>query len=99
MIRHVIMGNFKTEITPEWRDRFIQKAEEALAQIPGTRNVHMGKASEIQGKNRYELALFIDFADEAAFQAYQDHPLHKTVAEQIPAILSEVVRFNYELLD
>lgn len=99
MIRHVIMGNFKAEISPEWREKFIRKAEEALAQVPGTHNVHMGKASEIQGKNQYDLALFIDFDDEAAFQAYQDHPLHKTVAEQIPAVLSEVVRFNFNLLD
>jgi hypothetical protein len=99
MIRHVIMGNFKAEITPEWRDRFIQKAEEALAQVPGTRNVHMGKSSEIQGKNNYELALFIDFEDEAAFNAYQTHPLHNTVADQIPAVLGEVVRFNFNLLD
>ena len=99
MIRHVIMGNFKAEITPEWREKFIKKAEEALAQVPGTHNVRMGKSSEIQGKNPYELALFIDFDDEDAFSAYQNHPLHRTVAEQIPAVLGEVVRFNFSLLD
>jgi uncharacterized protein (DUF1330 family) len=98
MIRHVIMGNFKAEITPEWREKFIRKAKEALSQVPGTHNVHMGKASEIQGKNPYELALFIDFDDETAFRAYQNHPLHNTVAEQIPAVLSEVARFNFDLL-
>jgi uncharacterized protein (DUF1330 family) len=98
MIRHVIMGNFKAEITPEWREKFITKAQEALSQVPGTHNVRMGKASEIQGKNPYELALFIDFDDEAAFKAYQHHPLHNTVAEQIPAVLGEVARFNFDLL-
>jgi hypothetical protein len=99
MIRHIIMGNFKSEISQEWRDRFIRKAEEVLSQDPGTHNVHMGKAYEIQGKNAYELALFIDFDDEGAFSTYQNHPLHNTVAEQIPTVLSEVVRFNFSLLD
>ena len=95
MLRHVVMVNFKVEIGQRERDEFVQKAAETLARVPGTKNIIMGHASEVQGKARYGAALFIDFDSEAALKNYLAHPIHKAVEAQMPSMLSEFINSNY----
>jgi uncharacterized protein (DUF1330 family) len=66
-----------------------------MAQVPGTKNIIMGQASEVEGKARYGAALFIDFDSEAALKNYLDHPIHKAVEAQMPSMLSEFLISNY----
>jgi len=89
MLRHVVLANFKAEVGQRERDEFAKKAAETLAQLPGTKNIIMGQASEVQCKARYSVALFIDFENEAALMNYVEHPVHKAVAAQMPSLLSE----------
>lgn len=95
MLRHVVMVNFKAEVGQRERDEFAKKAGETLAQVPGTKNIIMGQASEVQGKARYGAALFVDFENEAALKNYLEHPIHKAVAAQMPSLLSESLVSNY----
>jgi quinol monooxygenase YgiN len=95
VLRHVIMVNFKAEVGQGERDEFAKKAAETLAQVPGTKNIIMGQASEVQCKARYCAALFIDFENEAALKNYLEHPIHKAVAAQMPSLLSEFLVSNY----
>jgi quinol monooxygenase YgiN len=95
MLRHVVMVNFKAEVGQRERDEFTKKATETLAQVPGTKNIIMGQASEVQCKARYSVALFIDFENEAAMKKYFEHPGHKAVAAQMPSLLSESLVSNY----
>ena len=95
MVRHVVMINFKAEVGQREREKFAKKAAETLAQVPGTKNIIMGQASEAQGKARYGAALFIDFENEAALKNYVEHPVHKAVAAQMPSLLSEFLVSNY----
>ena len=50
MLRHVLMINFKDEVGQRERDEFAKKASETLAQVPGTKKIIMGQASEAEGK-------------------------------------------------
>jgi len=95
MLRHAVMVNFKAEVGQRERDEFAKKAAETLAQVPGTKNIMMGQASEVQGKARYGAALFIDFENEAAFKNYLEHPIHKAIVAQMPSLLSEFLVSNY----
>jgi uncharacterized protein (DUF1330 family) len=95
MLKHVVMVNFKAEVGQPERDAFAKKAAEILAQVPGAHNVAIGKASEVEGKARYEAALFIDFDSEAALKAYLEHPMHKAVLAQMPSMFSEFLISNY----
>jgi len=95
MLRHVVLANFKAEVGQRERDEFAKKATETLAQVPGTKNIIMGQASEVQGKARYSVALFIDFENDAAMKKYFEHPVHKAVAAQMPSLLSEFLVSNY----
>jgi len=95
MLRHVVLANFKAEVGQRERDEFAKKATETLAQVPGTKNIIMGQASEVQGKARYGVALFVDFENEAALKNYLEHPIHKAVAAQMPSLLSEFLVSNF----
>ena len=95
MLRHVVMVNFKLEVGQRERDEFAKKAAETLAHVPGTKNIVMGQASEVQGKARYGAALFIDFDSEAALKNYLAHPIHKAVQARMPSMLSEFLISNY----
>jgi len=95
MLKHIVMVNFKAEVGQRERDAFAKKAAETLAQVPGARNVVIGKASEVEGKARYDAALFIDFDSEAALKGYIEHPIHKAVSAQMPSMFSEFLISNY----
>lgn len=95
MLRHVVMVNFKAEVGQRERDEFAKKALETLAQVPGTKNIIMGQASEVQGKARYRAALFIDFENEAALMNYIEHPVHKVVTAHMPSLLGESLVSNF----
>jgi quinol monooxygenase YgiN len=95
MVRHIVMVNFKVEVGQRERNEFAKKAAETLAQVPGTKNIIMGQAFEVDGKARYGAALFIDFDSEAALKNYLAHPIHKAVEAQMPSMLSEFLISNY----
>jgi quinol monooxygenase YgiN len=95
MLRHIVMLNFKPEFSQKERGEFIAKSAQGLAQIPGTHNVIIGEASEVQGKARYDIALFVDFDNEAALQTYLEHPTHKAAEAQLPSTFSEASFWNY----
>jgi quinol monooxygenase YgiN len=95
MIKHVVMANFKAEIGQRERDEFAKKVKETLAKVPGVRNVIIGQALKGASKPRYDGALFVDFDNEAALKGYLEHPVHKAVAAQMPAMFSESFISNY----
>jgi hypothetical protein len=95
MIRHIVMANFKAEVSQHDRDEFAEKVPEILGQIPETKNLFVAQASAVEGKPRYGVALFIDFDSEAALRSYLENPIHRAAEAQSPALFSEVLISNY----
>lgn len=95
MLKHIVMVNFKAEVSQQEQDEFAKKVVETLAQLPGTKNVFIGQASEVEGKPRYAAALFIDFDSEAALKNYLENPIHRAAEAQMAPIFSEVLVSNY----
>jgi len=95
MLKHIVMVNFKAEVSQQERDEFAKKVPETLAQIPGTKNVFIGQASEVEGKPRYAAALFIDFDSEAALKSYLENPIHKAAEAQMSSMFSEFLISDY----
>jgi hypothetical protein len=90
------MLNFRPEFGQKQRSEFISASVKSLAQIPGTHNVIVGTASEVQGNVPYEVALFVDFEDESALKNYLDHPTHKAAEAQLPLTFSGATFLNYK---
>jgi quinol monooxygenase YgiN len=95
MIRHIVMINFKDEVTEQQRDEFAKLVRETVSQLPGTRNVVVGKALDVEGKPRYGYALLVDFDSEAALKSYIDNPTHKAAEAQMAPFLSETLISDY----
>ena len=97
MIRHIFMMKFKPEISQEQQREFARHMAADMEQIPGIKNPVVGSALDIEGEPAYNLALFIDFEDEAGLDAYLNHPVHKAGAAGLPTVCSEfsVLDFRY----
>ncbi len=73
MIRHAAL--FRLDHAAGSADeRAFFRALAALESIPGVTRFQV--AREVSPKNQFDYAVSMSFADEAAYQAYNDHPTH-----------------------
>ena len=72
-ILHIITVQWTTESTPEQRQAALDGVKTMASQIPGVTNVWL-KTIKVQGK---DAVIVMEFKDQAAFDAYTDHPAHK----------------------
>lgn len=72
-VLHIVTVQWKADSTPAQRQAAIDGVKTMAAAIPGLTNVWL-KTTKVQGMD----AVFVmEFKDEAAFNAYADHPAHK----------------------
>ncbi len=72
-------------------------AAERLRAIPGVEAFEL--LSEVSPKNGYRFGISMEFADEAAYAAYNDHPDHVRFVEQRwLAEVSEFLEIDYAAL-
>lgn len=88
MIRHSAIFRLKHPDGSPEEAAFLQ-ALGALAEIPGVGDFHI--AREVSPKNPFRFAVVMTFADQAAYDFYNLHPLH--VAFVRDRWLPEVVEF------
>jgi len=69
-IRHQVVFTLK----PETDEADFLAAVSALSAIPGVEAFELMR--EVSPKNDYEHALTMEFADRAAYEAYNEHPQH-----------------------
>src|SRR5262249_50607377 len=72
-ILHVITVQWKADSKAEQRQAAIDGVKSMAAQIPGMTNVWL-KTIKVQGM---DAVIVMEFKDQAAFDAYTDHPAHK----------------------
>jgi hypothetical protein len=72
-ILHIITVQWKADSTPEQRQAALDGVKTMASQIPGVTNVWL-KTIKVQGK---DAVIVMEFKDQAAFDAYTNHPAHK----------------------
>ena len=77
MIRHIVMFNVRPIATEEEVAAVVKAAKYSLTQIPGVRNLAIGKSFEVVQPPRYQYGLTMEFEDESALRFYIDHPIHQ----------------------
>jgi hypothetical protein len=87
-VLHVITLYYKDGTTDEQKKAVMDATEKMAGEVPGLKNLWM-KALKVQGSyaekqadgstgNRmFTDAIVMEFEDEAAFKAYENHPAHK----------------------
>jgi hypothetical protein len=72
-IRHSVVFTLAHEAGSAAEDDFL-RAVAALASIPGVEAFELMR--EVSPKNSYDHSLTMEFADRAAYEAYNEHPEH-----------------------
>ena len=79
MLRHVALFRFVPEATDEQRLAALEGLRGLPAQIPELVDYRVGPDAGVTDGS-YDFAVVADFADEADFPRYRDHPAHQAVA-------------------
>lgn len=99
MFSHVVIFWAKPDV-PNAAEELLAGAEQYLRPIPGAQHFHVGR---MVGSHRpvvdqtYQVALNVTFADKAAQDAYQVHPLHLEFIEKVfKRVCARVVVYDFE---
>lgn len=74
MIRHTVIFTLKHAAGSLQEKMFLRDAKTALEKIPGVEKFEQLK--QVSKKNDYAFGFSMEFADEAAYEAYNTHPKH-----------------------
>lgn len=100
MVKHLVMWNFKEDFPEEKKETMAREADVRLkalvGQIKGLTFAEM-RLNKLHGSSR-ELLLVSELETPEDLDAYQVHPLHVAVAEEVikPAACDRVC-FDYEV--
>ena len=96
MIRHTVVFTLKHAAGSAEEKSFLQAAK-ILATIPGVEKFE--QLRQTSRKNDYSFGFSMEFADQAAYAAYNDHPDHTAFVQGrwIPEVAS-FMEIDYELL-
>jgi len=73
MVRHTVAFKLKHAAGSAAEKDFLAKAGE-LASIPGVAKFEITR--QVSAKNPYAYGIAMEFADQAAYEGYNDHPEH-----------------------
>ncbi len=73
MIRHTVVFNLKHAPGSLQEKAFLRDAQ-VLTEIPGVEKFE--QLRQVSKKNDYEFGFSMEFADQAAYDAYNEHPKH-----------------------
>lgn len=74
MLAHIVLFNFKPKVDSGQREQILALARNKLADIPGVHHLLVGQAVKTGSEHEHGLCMY--FADEAALNAYREHPDH-----------------------
>ncbi|MGG1633743.1 stress responsive protein [Paenibacillus sp. FSL A5-0031] len=73
-ILHSVIFNLKHEQGSAEEQQFLEDGERILTSIPSVKNFQVYK--QVSGKNDYRHGFAMEFANQADYDAYNEHPLH-----------------------
>jgi quinol monooxygenase YgiN len=80
MIRHTVAFRLK-HAKGSAEERAFLSAAEVLAKIPGVQKFE--KLRQVSPKNEFSFGFSMEFADQAAYQGYNDHPEHTRFVKEL----------------
>ena len=94
MIRHTVVFKLKHAAGSAEEKSFLEAAK-ILAGIPGVEKFE--QLRQTSKKNNYDFGFSMEFADQAAYNAYNDHPAHTAFVQDrwIPEV-SAFMETDYE---
>ncbi len=96
MIRHTVVFRLKHPKGSAEEQAFLAAAD-VLATIPGVQKFE--KLRQVSAKNAFAYGFSMEFADEAAYRGYNEHPQHVRFVEErwVPEV-EDFLEIDYERL-
>ena len=95
MIRHIVLFRIKPEFKAEI-PALVQNFYMMKGRVEGLVDLEAG--ADILGSERsYDIALICTFADRAAFDAYQTHPLHQPIRKRMHEVRESSVACDFNV--
>lgn len=96
MIRHTVAFRLRHPAGSE-QERDFLRAALALADIPGVERFE--QLRQTSSKNEFAFGFSMEFADQAAYDGYNEHPVHVAfVADRWEAEVEDFLELDYEPL-
>ncbi len=74
MIRHTVVFRLRHGAGSMEEEKFLADAGRILAKIPGVEKFE--RLRQVSARNDYRFGFSMEFADQAAYSGYNDHPDH-----------------------
>ena len=96
MIRHTVAFTLKHAAGSDEEGAFLRDAN-VLAAIPGVEKFE--QLNQVSPKNDYSFGFSMEFADQAAYSVYNEHPLHVAFVRDrwVPEV-SKFLEIDYTLI-
>jgi quinol monooxygenase YgiN len=95
MLKHVVIWKVKDPAQRDAHAAAVRQALEGLrGRIPGLLAIEVGTDIGCD-KSGQDVVLYSEFADRAALDAYQDHPLHQDAKNVIGPLLTNRVAIDW----
>ncbi|MFB9311032.1 hypothetical protein BJY17_003150 [Agromyces hippuratus] len=97
MIRHTVAFRLRHPSGSTAERSFLVDAE-SLAAIPGVE--HFEQLRQVSAKNGFSFGFSMEFADQAAYDAYNEHPVHVAfVRDRWAAEVEDFLELDYVPLE
>ena len=99
---HLVLMKPRADLSAADREAFVAAFERAMREIPGIRDVRIGRrvtfgAGYESQRPDMEFVATIDFDDLAALQAYLRHPAHAELGTRFGQSLSGALVYDFEV--
>jgi hypothetical protein len=88
-ILHSVIFSLKQEMGSDAERQFLEDGQRILKSIPTVTNFQVYK--QVSAKNEYDHGFSMEFASQADYEAYNEHPLHVQFVNE--RWLTEVEKF------
>ncbi|MCR5122047.1 MAG: Dabb family protein [Ruminococcus sp.] len=99
MVKHIIIWDFKDELTAEQKKSAAQRMktelEALVGVIEGLKSLHV--ATDLLGSSNGDITLDSEFEDEKALAYYADHPEHVKIKEFVRTVVKARKCADYKI--
>lgn len=98
MVEHIVLFKWKDTATPKQIEAVMEGLNGLKDKIPGIVDLSCGKNFTDRGQG-FEYGLVVRFRDRDALEAYQPHPEHQKIVQNlIQPILAGILAVDYNIL-
>jgi len=93
-VRHTVAFKLRHPEGSDAERQFLEAADAALREIPGVGSFEILR--EVSPKNDYRFGISMEFADQAAYESYNEHPDHvRFVSERWVPEVEDFLEIDY----